>query len=78
MLCNEAGERRLQIHPDCKQLIQDLERVHWKSDVNGNMLAEIDKSDPARSHTSDALGYMIARDFAMPQDPGKCQGGLGR
>jgi hypothetical protein len=65
MLCNQAGQRRLQIDPRCKQLIQDLERVHWRSDVNGNTLTEFDKSDPARSHVSDALGYMIAREFGM-------------
>jgi len=64
-LCNQAGTRRLFIDPRCKQLIQDLERVHWKSDVNGNPLNEIDKSDPARTHTSDALGYMIASQFPM-------------
>jgi hypothetical protein len=39
--------------------------VHWKTDVNGNPLGEIDKSDPARTHVSDALGYMIAQDFGM-------------
>ena len=38
MLCNQAGERRLTIHQDCKQFIQDLERVHWRYDANGNML----------------------------------------
>jgi phage terminase large subunit len=74
MLCNQAGEHRLLIHPDCKQLIQDLERVRWKSDANGNMLAEIDKSDPARNHTSDALGYMIAQDFAMRPRSGEMPG----
>ena len=73
-LCNQAGERRLLIHPDCKQLIHDLERVRWKSDVNGNMLAEIDKSDPSRSHASDALGYMIARDFGMRPRSGEMSG----
>jgi hypothetical protein len=30
-----------------------------------NTLPEIDKSDPARSHLSDAPGYFIAREFAM-------------
>ena len=73
-LCNQAGERRLLIHPDSKQLIQDLERVHWRSDANGNMLSEIDKSDPARSHASDALGYMIAQDFAMRPRSGEMPG----
>ena len=65
MLHNQAGERRLLIDPKCKQLILDLERVHWKSDANGNTLTDIDKSDPARSHVSDALGYMIAYEFGM-------------
>jgi phage terminase large subunit len=64
-LCNQAGTRRLLIDARCKQLIQDLERVHWKTDSNGNPLNEIDKSDPARTHTSDALGYMIASQFSM-------------
>jgi len=65
MLLNQAGDRRLKIAPGCKQLIVDLERVHWKTDLNGNTFAEIDKSDPLRSHVSDALGYMIAQDFGM-------------
>jgi phage terminase large subunit len=65
MLRNQAGECRLHIDPRCKQLIQDFERVHWKCDVNGNTLTDIDKSDPARTHVSDALGYMIATDFGM-------------
>jgi len=64
-LCNQAGTRRLLIDARCKQLIQDLERVHWKTDSNGNPLNDIDKSDPARTHTSDALGYMIAAQFSM-------------
>ena len=74
MLCNQAGERRLRIHPDCKQLIQDLERVRWGSDANGNTLAVIDKSDTARSHSSDALGYMIANDFGMRPFVGEMPG----
>jgi hypothetical protein len=39
--------------------------VHWKSDGSGNTLRDIDKSDPARSHVSDALGYMIGYEFSM-------------
>ena len=65
MLHNQAGERRIWIDPGCKQLITDFERVHWKTDVSGNMLWNIDKSDPMRSHASDALGYMIAYEFGM-------------
>ncbi len=65
MLHNQAGDRRLRIAPECKELIQDFERVHWKCDSNGNTIADIDKSDPLRSHASDALGYMVAQEFGM-------------
>jgi len=46
-------------------LIRDLEQVSWKTDANGNPLFELDKSDPMRTHTSDALGYYIAHAFPM-------------
>jgi len=65
MLHNQAGDRRLRIDPKCKQLILDLERVHWKCDLNGNSLPVIDDSDPKRTHVSDALGYMITYEFGM-------------
>jgi hypothetical protein len=65
MLRNTAGEVRLTVDPCCQQLIVDFERVHWKADAGGNSPGEPDKSDPARTHVSDALGYMIAREFSM-------------
>ena len=74
MLRNQAGERRLLIDPKCKELILDFERVHWKNDAHGNVLADIDKSDPARSHLSDALGYMIAYHFGMRGKAGEMPG----
>jgi hypothetical protein len=74
ILCNQAGERRMRIDPACKQLIMDFERVRWKTDSNGNLLQEIDKSDPARSHLSDALGYFIAREFGMRPKSGEQYG----
>jgi hypothetical protein len=64
-VCNACGERRLFIDPRCRQLIRDLEQVTWKTDANGNPLLELDKSDPMRTHSSDALGYYIARAFPM-------------
>jgi hypothetical protein len=64
-LRNQAGERRLVVDSHCKQLIEDFERVHWKTDPSGNTLNDIDKSDLNRTHVSDALGYMIAREFPM-------------
>jgi hypothetical protein len=65
VLRNQAGQRRLLVDPHCKQLILDFERVRWKVDPNGNSLSDLDKSDPQRSHLSDAVGYMIAREFSM-------------
>jgi hypothetical protein len=68
-LRNQAGERRLLVDAGCQELIRDFERVRWKTDCSGNPLNDIDKSDPARTHASDALGYMIATQFPM-QAPG--------
>ena len=71
MLRNHAGQRRLWIDPKCKQLIKDLEQVCWKADPHGNPLAELDKSDPMRTHASDALGYLVAREFPMRAQMGE-------
>src|SRR3954454_4393943 len=60
MLRNQRQERKLLIHPKCRQLIKDFERVSWAADANGNILPQIDKSDPMRTHVSDALGYKLA------------------
>lgn len=42
---------RILIHPRCKKLINDLEKVQWKN----NDLDQ--KTDPGLTHISDALGY---------------------
>lgn len=59
MLLNAKGEIRLFIHPQCKELIEDCKKV------KPNNHGLIDKSDPARTHTSDAVGYYIAREFPV-------------
>ncbi len=76
MLRNQAGARRLFMDPGCKELIKDFERVRWKADPNGNVLADIDKADPMRSHVSDALGYLIAEEFGMRMKGGPRSGYL--
>ncbi len=63
LLCNQAGERRLTVSEACPGLVQDLERVRWSA--AGGTTGGIDKSDPMRSHLSDALGYMVSKEFAM-------------
>jgi hypothetical protein len=74
LLRNTVGENRLTIDPRCQQLILDFERVHWKIDPSGNSLDDLDKSDPARTHVSDALGYMVAREFGMRSKGGSMPG----
>ena len=50
-----AGERRMQVHPRCKELIKDFEQVTYKENSQ-----VIDKDrDPKRTHLSDALGYLV-------------------
>jgi hypothetical protein len=70
MLCNSQGIRRLSIDSRCRRLIRDLERVSWKADNHGNLSAQLDKSDPELTHTSDALGYLIEREFGLHPEVG--------
>jgi hypothetical protein len=67
MLKNHAGDRRLIVDPRCKELIADFERVGWKRDPHGNTLTQLDKSDPKRTHASDALGYLVEKEFGLRQ-----------
>jgi hypothetical protein len=62
-LCSAAGERRLFVDPQCRELLRDLERVRWKVDTTGRPTSELDKSDRMRTHVSDALGYLVAGVF---------------
>ena len=57
-----AGERRLRVHPRCKELIKDFERVTYKENSQ-----VIDKDrDPKRTHLSDALGYLVWQESYRP------------
>ncbi len=56
---NAAGRRSLFVDPRCRELIADLEQVSYKPGSS-----QLDKeSDPARTHTSDALGYYLWYEF---------------
>ena len=74
ILCNHAGQHRLRIDPQCKQLIKDFEQVSWKTDPHGNSVAELDKSNFMRTHVSDALGYYVAKEFPMRASYGERSG----
>ena len=63
VLTNAEGLVRLEIDPKCRELIKDLEQLSFKTGTS-----VIDKErDPMRSHTSDALGYLIC----VMHDPSK-------
>jgi phage terminase large subunit len=71
MLRNYAGERRLFLSPNCRELAKDFEQVAWKASPNGNPISELNKSDPMRTHLTDALGYYIVREFPMRGQSGE-------
>jgi hypothetical protein len=73
-LRNQVGQYRLLVDRDCQHLIQDLEQVCWKADPYGNPLVALDKSNPQRTHVSDALGYLVAREFPMRAIRGEMPG----
>jgi len=73
-LLNHAGQSRLFVDPSCKHLIKDFEQVCWKTDPHGNSLAVINKSEPMRTHVSDAVGYLIAGEFPMRPMRGEMSG----
>ena len=54
LLCDAMGKRRMKIHPRCKAVIRDLKFMVYKEGTDIP-----DKSDPERSHHSDALGYCV-------------------
>lgn len=56
------GEAELVIDPGCQELITDLEQLTYATEAAGS---GIDKTDPGRTHASDALGYFIAREYPI-------------
>lgn len=59
-------ENRIVIHPRCKKLINDLEKVVWKNN-------ELDQSGKNKhlTHISDALGYLLWKLEPFKNDIGK-------
>ena len=63
MLRSADGEVRMRIDPSCHWLIADLEKVQYREDG-----IRVDKeSDPKRTHTADALGYLVWEEFGSRQ-----------
>ena len=69
-LCGADGQRKLYLHPNCKHLKKDLQRVSWKRGAS----AILDQTtDPSLTHMSDAMGYVV---HAMSQMWEPSAGGL--
>jgi hypothetical protein len=64
-LRNNSDDERLFINTSCRELAKDLDQVAWATDGTGTATSEIDKSNKARTHASDALGYYIVRAFPL-------------
>ncbi len=62
--------QRLLIDPRCRELLRDLRQVVWHVDSKGNTTPDLGKSDPDRTHTSDALGYYVYKEFGFKADIG--------
>ncbi len=62
-----AGERRLKIHPKCRELIRDFEQVTYKEN---SLIVDKDR-DPRRTHLSDALGYLVWQECRAAQGVGE-------
>lgn len=59
------GVISLRHHPRCKELAKDFQQVQYCKDTAGNTIPTLDKSDGARTHISDALGYFIWAEFPI-------------
>jgi len=60
MLENTRDECRLFHHPRCMHLKKDFESVVWSGSG-----VDIDKTNPERTHATDALGYFIEYEFPL-------------
>ena len=65
MLCNAKGERRLFIHPRCKETIKGLDGMTYKKDTS------VPDKTLGLDHITDALGYLVSYEFPI-------RGGIGK
>jgi PBSX family phage terminase large subunit len=73
-LCSASKERSVFVDPKCRELRKDLRQVRWKRDSSGNPVGDLDKSDPRRTHASDALSYLVASEFGLHGRAGEMPG----
>lgn len=65
-----SGERHLLIDPSCVETRRDLLFMKWRRDGSGNPTNDIDDSNQARGHISDALGYLAWGELRMTKPVG--------
>lgn len=58
----------------CPELVKDFKKVRMAEDSGGNSTGVIDKSNPLRTHMSDALGYAIEYLFGLKGKSGGKKG----
>ena len=73
MLRNADGNIRLYHDPRCKELAKDFHQVVYQTDSDGNTVPILKTSDKARTHISDALGYMVWAEFPIKSQSGFTQ-----
>jgi hypothetical protein len=66
LYCSAAGVRRLYVSEKCKKTITDIQETEWRE--NG---VEIDGSNPAISHLSDAVSYFAHNYFPIDRGENK-------
>jgi len=74
MLKSASGIRNIMIDPKCRELIRDLQQVKWRRDSAGNPTGDLDKSNPQRTHVSDALSYLVAQEWGLRPFAGEMPG----
>lgn len=60
LLCNQAGERRVLIHPRCKTLIKGLETVHLKKGAG-----YLEDDSQREQHVTTAIGYLLFQEAPL-------------
>lgn len=65
-LKNTRGQRRLFVSDHCSETIKDFERVAFKPGTQ-----ELDKSDPERTHHTDAVGYFLEQKWPIAKIKGR-------
>jgi hypothetical protein len=71
-LKSASGNTTLLVDPKCKELIQDFEQVSYKT---GSTLVDKER-DRMRTHSSDALGYLLWQECMMGPKIGDMQNRL--